>query len=96
VDPKGDDPFQEWLDQLKDTRTVSRILVRLHRVEHGDFGEWSSIGSGVCELKFDFGPGYRVYYGMDNDDLILLGGGSKKQQSSDIRKATERWEDYNA
>ena len=68
----------------------------MDRVELGNFGEWDSVGSGVCELKLDFGPGYRAYHGLDDDDVILLGGGSKKAQSSDIRKAIERWEEYNA
>ena len=94
--PNGDDPFQIWLDQLKDLESKARILVRMDRVGLGNFGEWAPVGSGVCELKFDFGPGYRAYYGLDDADVILLGGGSKKAQSTDIRKAIERWEEYNA
>ena len=55
------------------------------------------MGGGVLELKFDFGPGYRAYYGLDGDDVvILLGGGDKKTQAGDIRKAITRWKDYNA
>jgi putative addiction module killer protein len=49
----------------------------------------------VFELKIDFGPGYRVYFGKDSDLLvILLGGGSKKRQQHDIETAHSRWQDY--
>jgi hypothetical protein len=51
---------------------------------------------GVYELKFDAGPGYRVYFGIDGDEIILLGGGDKSTQVSDIRKAKGCWKDYNA
>jgi putative addiction module killer protein len=42
------------------------------------------------------GPGYRVYFGIDENEVVLLGGGDKRTQVSDIRKAKECWEDYNA
>jgi putative addiction module killer protein len=55
------------------------------------------VGEGVHELKIDFGPGYRVYFGNDGAELVvLLGGGDKKSQDSDIKMAQERWKDYNA
>jgi putative addiction module killer protein len=39
------------------------------------------VGSGVLEMRIDFGPGFRVYFGRDGDTLvILLGGGSKQRQ----------------
>jgi putative addiction module killer protein len=50
----------------------------------------------VYELKFDIGPGYRAYFGIDGSEIILLGGGDKGAQASDIRKAQACWEDYNA
>jgi putative addiction module killer protein len=49
----------------------------------------------VLEYRVDFGPGYRVYFGLDGDTLvILLGGGTKKQQQRDIEIAKSRWTDY--
>ena len=96
IAPNGGDPLQIWLDGLRDWKGKSKIQVRLDRVERGNFGTWGSVKSGVRELKIDFGPGYRVYYGLDGDHVILLGGGSKNTQSSDIDKVIERWEDYNA
>lgn len=51
---------------------------------------------GVYERKINFGPGYRVYFGREGEQIvILLGGGTKQRQQNDIRLALERWEDYN-
>ncbi len=53
------------------------------------------VGEGVSELKIDFGPGYRVYFGMDGRTLvILLGGGTKKRQRGDISAVQDAWTDY--
>jgi len=48
------------------------------------------------ELRFQIGPGYRIYYGEDGDDVVLLGGGDKDTQEADIKTAKSRWKDYNA
>jgi putative addiction module killer protein len=54
-----------------------------------------SVGGGVYERKIDFGPGYRVYFGMDGETLVMLvGGGTKKRQVQDIAPAGEPWADY--
>jgi putative addiction module killer protein len=53
------------------------------------------VGSGVLEYRIDFGPGYRIYFGKDGDQLvILLGGGSKKRQQHDIAAAIALWPSY--
>jgi putative addiction module killer protein len=54
------------------------------------------VGDGVFELRIDTGPGYRVYFGIDADQIILLTGGDKNTQDSDIQRAKQYWEDYNA
>jgi putative addiction module killer protein len=72
------------------------ILARLDRVENGNLGDCEPVGEGVSELRIDFGPGYRVYFGQDGDSVILLHGGTKNRQSRDIVKAKEYWRDYNA
>jgi putative addiction module killer protein len=65
------------------------------RVEQGNFAATKSVGSGVSELRLDFGPGYRVYFGRDGDRLVvLLGGGSKKRQQADIAAAHALWIEY--
>ncbi|MGH7750639.1 MAG: type II toxin-antitoxin system RelE/ParE family toxin, partial [Candidatus Dormibacteria bacterium] len=51
-------------------------------------------GEGASELKIDSGPGYRIYYGIDGNDIILLCGGDKSSQSSDIKIAKVYWKDH--
>ena len=47
-----------------------------------------NLAGGVAELKIDFGPGYRVYYTEQGEELIiLLVGGDKSTQQQDIRTA---------
>jgi len=42
-----------------------------------------------------FGPGFRVYFGLERDDMIiLLGGGDKATQRADIVRAKASWADY--
>ncbi len=80
-------PFDEWFDTL-DSTTQARIDVRLDRVVLGNFGDYKSVGEGVYELRFFFGPGYRVYYGIAQKRLILLLiGGTKNSQNKDIKMA---------
>lgn len=80
--------FEKWLSDLRDRQTRSRILTRLSHVQEGNFGDHKSVGDGVLELRFTFGPGYRVYYARrGNVVVIVLCGGDKGTQQSDIRKA---------
>ena len=84
----GECPFSEWLDALRDIKTSAVIDARLTRVAAGNFGDYKEVGGGVCELRIDLGPGYRVYYAeYDQVIVVLLGGGTKKQQQRDIEKA---------
>ena len=88
------EPFKDWLYSLKDKVSQKRILVRLKRVEQGNYGDHKRF-SGILELRFDFGKGYRVYCGEDGNDLVLLlVGGDKSTQDKDIKKALEYWEEY--
>ena len=93
----GRRPFMEWFNGLRDERAQRRIDARLARVEAGNFGDSKSVGEGVLELRIDYGPGYRLYFGRDgNQVVILLIGGDKKTQSKDIATAQEYWADYKA
>jgi len=91
----GRAPFSSWLDGLKDVRTRARIRARLNRIRLGNFGDCKPVGNGVFELRLAFGPGYRVYFGREGEQLILLlGGGDKSTQDRDIEKARLAWTDY--
>ena len=92
--PTGQSPYRRWFDQL-DEMAAARIAASLARLASGNVSQMKGLGSGVSELKIDFGPGYRVYFGRNGETLvILLGGGTKKRQSNDIASAKERWADY--
>lgn len=82
--------YGRWLDNLKDQAGRARILMRVDRLIHGNPGAHRNQTGGVCELKIDFGPGYRVYYSIRGDRLLLLlAGGDKSTKQQDIRKAIE-------
>ena len=86
--------YAEWFSGL-DAASAARIDRYVRRMEFGNFGDSKSVGEGVRELRIDFGPGYRVYYGIDEGRIVLLlGGGTKRGQSRDIRKAIDRWTTY--
>lgn len=86
------EPFKEWLEGLRDTAAQARIAVRIARAEDGNFGDHKSVGGGVYELRIPFGPGYRVYYAIEGQKIILLLiGGDKSTQSKDIEKAQKFW-----
>jgi putative addiction module killer protein len=58
-------------------------------------GDAKVLGGGLWELKFDVGPGYRIYYGKDGKTLVILvHAGQKKGQQADIDTAREYWADY--
>jgi putative addiction module killer protein len=92
----GRSPFGDWFEDL-DAATAARVDRYVRRLEAGNFGAAKPLREGVFELRMDFGPGFRVYYGLDGKTLvILLGGGDKRRQSADIAAAVERWKRYKA
>lgn len=90
----GRTPFTEWLEALKDQRGRDTIKVRVRRISVGNFGDSKSLGGGLYELRVDFGPGYRVYFGKEDDDVILLWGGKKQRQAKDIARGRIYWAEY--
>ena len=90
------EPAKEWIDSLKDKTVVAKIFTRIRRAENGNFGDHKSLGDGVGELRITYGPGYRIYYGIDDcgELIILLMGGDKSSQEKDILKAKIFWRDY--
>jgi len=91
----GSCPFEDWMTSLRDQQARARIRTRIARIRLGNLGNCEPVGGGVLELKIDYGPGYRVYFGQVGTKLvILLCGEDKSSQSEDIKKAIEYWEDY--
>jgi putative addiction module killer protein len=87
-------PFKDWFLAL-DTQAAAKINVALIRLAQGNFSNVKGVGGGVLEFRVDFGPGYRIYFGRDGQELIiLLGGGTKRRQQQDIETALDRWADY--
>jgi putative addiction module killer protein len=87
---KQTDIYSEWLESLKDCAAKARILVRVERLIHGNPGKHRNLANGITELKIDFGSGFRVYYSIrGNELLLLLAGGDKSSQQKDIEIATE-------
>jgi putative addiction module killer protein len=94
VDTRGRSPYRDWVVKL-DASAAARISSAVLRMELGNFSIAKSVGAGVHELRLDFGPGYRVYFGKDGERLvILLGGGTKKRQQLDIATAHALWDEY--
>lgn len=90
----GREPVTECLEQL-DRKARARILARIERLAHGNFGDAKALRDRVWELRIDFGPGYRVYFGRDGSvAVILLCAGDKRRQDSDIERAIDLWREY--
>jgi putative addiction module killer protein len=95
VTDSGRKPFKDWLEELRDVTARARIRVRLDRARLGNLGDNRSVGEGVHELRIDYGPGYRIYFAIEGNRLILLLlGGDKSTQGKDIAKAKELWRDH--
>jgi putative addiction module killer protein len=91
----GTEPYTEWFRKLSDAAAKMSIGKRLRRVEVGNLGDCKPVGQGVSELRIDFGPGYRIYFGMRGTVMvILLCGGDKSSQDRDIPKAKAYWADW--
>ncbi|MGK7924760.1 MAG: type II toxin-antitoxin system RelE/ParE family toxin [Spirulina sp.] len=91
----GNSPFEDWLNSLRDVKARRKIKLRLDRVSLGNLGDYKSVGEGVCELRIDYGGGYRIYFGqVGSTIIILLCGGDKSTQQKDIRQAQKYWKDH--
>jgi putative addiction module killer protein len=88
IEVRQTDEFRTWLRNLRDDRAVARIASRIRRFEQGNPGDTKSLGSGLREMRIDYGPGYRVYYIRRGAVIvILLCGGDKRTQQTDIKRA---------
>ena len=88
VEVRQTERFVRWLEGLRDLRGRAKVLARIERLIGGNPGDVRPVGSGVSELRINYGPGYRVYYVQRGTTLIiLLAGGDKSSQVKDIDEA---------
>lgn len=96
-DEAGRKPFAKFFKRITGI-AAAKITGAITRLRAGNTGDSKSVGKGVSELRINWGPGYRIYYGWDGPKLIiLLSGGAKKTkklQSANIVKAQAFWADY--
>lgn len=93
----GSTPFGRWLLGLKDKCAQAKIRARITRASYGNFGDWKKItgAPGLCEMREHDGPGYRVYYSVEGQAVVLLlAGSTKKDQNKAIAQAKDRLADY--
>ncbi len=83
--------FDAWLRGLSDKTAQRRLVARLRKASLGNLGDVKPVGKGVVEMREHFGPGWRMYYTLRGDQLVvMLGGGSKSSQRTDIAVAQRR------
>jgi putative addiction module killer protein len=87
--------YASWILSLRDDRAKAKIALRVDRLALGNPGDVKPVGGGLSEMRIDYGPGYRVYYGKHGDSIVLLlCGGTKNGQSRDIKKAKALFETW--
>lgn len=87
--------FVQWCDGLKDRQAVQRVNARIRRLSTGNLGDAKALREGICELRIDYGPGYRVYFMRRGPVVIvLLAGGDKRTQDADITNAIKIAKDW--
>jgi putative addiction module killer protein len=95
ADVYGNEPYINWLNDMRDKQTQQRIRTRVRRLESGLYGDVAPVGEGVSELRLFFGAGYRVYFGeQEGQIIVLLCGGDKSTQKDDIEQAKAFWKEY--
>lgn len=80
--------YSRWFSSLRDRVARAKIDIRIRRLSLGNFGDAKPVREGVCELRINFGPGYRIYFVQCGSKVVLLlAGGDKSSQSSDVATA---------
>lgn len=94
LDTSGRSPYARWFDGLN-AIAAAKVATAIYRLGKGNFSNVKGVSGGVYELRIDFGPGYRVYFGKDGETIvILLGGSTKQDQRRAIAAAAKNWAAY--
>lgn len=93
ITESGSSPFRDWLVQLDNVPLQLQITKTVTQMEAGNFGDHKPItnGKGLHERRIHKGPGYRIYYIIDGDELIILFGGSDKSNQRDAIKLSKQY-----
>ncbi len=63
----------------------------MEKTSRGLLGDVEPVGEGVSEMREHFGAGWRLYYVIRGNEVIIMpGGGTKATQSRDIKAAKQR------
>ena len=84
--PNGKEPVRDWLLNLDKSLRV-KIIRRIERIYDYNFGDFKQIELNLFELRFTLGKGYRIYYTIQDDILVLLLNAGESKQSKDIELA---------
>ncbi len=88
IEIKQTETYRKWEHKLKDHKARAIIAARVFRLANGMFGDVTPVGLGISELRIHYGPGYRIYFKQNgNEIIILLCGGDKSTQKRDIESA---------
>lgn len=86
----GSVPFDIRMNQVKDSRALAKINIRILRLARGNAGDHKQLAENLWELRIDTGKGWRVYYSQQNNKtILLLLAGNKPQQTKDIIQVKE-------
>jgi putative addiction module killer protein len=79
-DAGGRSIFREWFNRLN-AEAARKVTTAVYRASLGNFSNASGVGAGAYELKINFGPGYRVYFGKDGSGSSSFLGAERNNVS---------------
>ena len=90
IEVKQTETYRKWEHKLRDKKARAAIAARVFRLANGLLGDVASVGQGISELRIHYGPGYRIYFQQNKNEIILLlCRGNKNSQKRDIEIAKE-------
>ena len=76
--------YAKWFNGLKDIEAKARIDRRIKRAARGDYGDVKPVGENVSELRFHFGPGYRICFTEGSEFFSFCWQGAQKRRNKKI------------